>query len=140
MSGRKRSAVHAGLILFALWPAVHIGLVRVWEVNPWKLAGWGMYAAPQIPAELRVSCFTPDAVGVYPLRSLPAELEVLEHAFLRSRLGLGQLVQPTALARALLAHYPAIDGVSIEVVQPVLNPHSGFVEDRTTSYVYWRDP
>ena len=31
--------VHAGLIVFALWPAVHIGLVKTWGVNPWKLAG-----------------------------------------------------------------------------------------------------
>ena len=138
MSGRKRSAVHAGLILFALWPAVHIGLVRVWEVNPWKLAGWGMYAAPQIPAELRVSCFTPDAVGVYPLRTLAPELEALRDAYLRRRLGLGRLARPGRLARALLDYYPAIDGLSIVVVQPVVNRRTGYIEERTTAYAYRR--
>ena len=138
MSAFKRSAVHAGLIAFALWPAAHIGLVKVWDVNPWKLAGWGMYSAPQIPAELRISCFTPDEVGIYPLRTLPPELEAARHQFLRTRLGIGRLAKPTALARALLDHYPAIDGVSIEVVQPVLNHRTGFVEEHTATYEYRR--
>ena len=138
MSVLKRSVVHAGLIVFALWPAAHIGLVKTWEVNPWKLAGWGMYSAPQIPAELRISCFTPDEVGVYPLTALPAELEATRYEFLRARLGLGSLSRPTRLARALLDRYPAIDGVSIEVVQPVLNRRTGLVEERTTTYEYRR--
>jgi len=138
LSALRRSVVHAGLIVFALWPAVHIGLVKTWGVNPWKLAGWGMYSAPQIPAELRISCFTPDEVGVYPLRVLAPELEATRHAFLRARLGLGSLARPTGLARALLDHYPAIDGVSIEVAQPVLNPRTGVIAERTTTYEYRR--
>ncbi len=130
--------MHAGLIVFALWPAAHIGLVKLWDVNPWKLAGWGMYPAPQMPAELRISCFTPDNVGVYPLRTLPPELEAAQHDFLRARLGLGRLARPRALARALLDYYPGIDGVSIEVAQPVLNRRSGLVEERAATYEYRR--
>ena len=132
MSARKRAWVHGALILFALWPAVHIGLVKRWGVNPWKLAGWGMYAAPQIPAELRIQA------GALPLEELPAELDTTRYAFLRARLGLGELARPKKLARALLNHDPAIDHVSIEVVQPVLNPRTGLVEERRTTYAYRR--
>jgi hypothetical protein len=138
LSALKRSVVHAGLIVFALWPAAHIGLVKAWGVNPWKLAGWGMYSAPQIPPDLRISCFTPDEMGVYPLNVLAPELEATRHAFLRTRLGLGSLVRPTGLARALLDHCPAIDGVSIEVVQPVVNRRTGVIAERTTTYEYRR--
>ena len=132
MSARKRAWVHGALILFALWPAVHIGLVKAWDVNPWKLAGWGMYSAPQIPAEVRIQ------VGASPLEELPAELEAERYAFLRARLGLGDLARPAKLARALLDRDPALDGVSIEVVQPVLNRHTGIVEERRTTYAYRR--
>jgi hypothetical protein len=97
-----------------------------------------MYSAPQIPPDLRIACFTPDEVGVYPLNVLTPELEATRHAFLRARLGLGSLARPTGLARALLDHYPAIDGVSIEVVQPVVNRRTGVVIERTTTYEYRR--
>ena len=43
----KARVVRAALVLLALWPVVQHALVRGTEVSPWKLAGWGMYAAPQ---------------------------------------------------------------------------------------------
>ena len=132
MSARKRAWVHGALILFALWPAVHMALVKRWGVNPWKLAGWGMYSAPQIPAELRIQA------GASPLEELPAELEATQYAFLRARLGLGDLARPKKLARALLDRDPAIDHVSIEVVQPVLNRRTGIIEEHRTTYAYRR--
>ena len=138
MSALKRTSVQALLIAFTLWPLVHIGLVKGWNVNPWKLAGWGMYSAPQIPADVRISCFTPDEVGIYPLRILPPELQALRHEFLRARLGLGRFAEPRELAQAILDRYPAIDGVSIEVAQPVLNRRTGMVEEETTTYEYRR--
>ena len=76
MSRWKRVLLQAGLVAFALWPAVHIGLVKGYDLNPWKLAGWGMYSAPQIPCHVRVSAFTPDEVGVYPLRTILPEVGV----------------------------------------------------------------
>jgi len=138
LSAFKQSSVHAVLIAFALWPLAHIGLVKARDVNPWKLAGWGMYSAPQIPAKVRISCFTPDDVGVYPLRTLPPELETARYEFLRARLGLGQLAEPRELAQAILDRYSTIDGVSIEVAQPVLNPRTGIVFEEITTYEYRR--
>jgi hypothetical protein len=138
LSDLKRAWVHGALIVFALWPAAHIGLVKAWNVNPWKLAGWGMYAAPQIPAELRITSFTAGEAEASPLLELPAELEATQYAFLRARLGLGDLARPAKLARALLEHDSTLAGVSIEVVQPVLNPGTGIVEERRTTYAYRR--
>ena len=138
MSNWKRTLVHVGLVCFTAWPLAHIGLVKGWAVNPWKLAGWGMYSAPQIPAELRVFGLTPDTVGEYEVHDLPDVVEPLARGFLRSRLGLGRLVRPDALAEALLDAWPAIVGVRIEVVQPVLDPRSGIVRDGTTAYEYSR--
>ncbi len=54
MSRLKRSLVYAGMIGLAVWPALHIALVVEYGVNPWKLAGWGMYSAPQIAPEVRL--------------------------------------------------------------------------------------
>ena len=48
----KRRLVIAFLIGFALWPAVHRGLVAAYDVNPWKLAGWAMYARPHFPSRV----------------------------------------------------------------------------------------
>ena len=32
--------------LMVLWPLVHMPLSRVYRINPWKLGGFGMFAAP----------------------------------------------------------------------------------------------
>jgi len=47
MAAWKSRIVHLGLALVAVWPLVHMTLVRRFDVSPWKLAGWGMYATPR---------------------------------------------------------------------------------------------
>jgi hypothetical protein len=130
--------VYAFLLAFALWPLVHIGLVKRYDVNPWKLAGWGMYSAPQLPAWLQLSALTSDSVGVYELQTIQPALQPAVDDFLRRRRGLRQLVVPDSLAQETLDYYPGIDGVRIVVVQPFLNPHNGMIEERTTTYEYRR--
>ncbi len=45
--GRARAAAAAGLVaLVALWPIAHVVLVRKFDLNPWKLGGFAMYAVP----------------------------------------------------------------------------------------------
>ena len=88
MSRGKTIAVITALAVFTLWPAVQIGLSFAYDVNPWKLASWGMYAAPQIPSWLRVHVLTPDEIGSYELRSLSAEHTALADAFLARHRGL----------------------------------------------------
>jgi hypothetical protein len=135
----KRKLLHAGLILFALWPLVQIGLVLQFQVNPWKLAGWGMYSAPQFPAELRVEARVPGEAGAFELRTIPEAVQDEELRFLERRLGLGRLARPDSFGRALLDYYPAIDGVTIEVRQPTLDPVSGMVVESQACYEFPRD-
>lgn len=138
MSRLKRSLVYAGLIGLAVWPALHIALVVEYGVNPWKLAGWGMYSAPQIAPEVRLFGLASGAGGRYELGTVPSALAPAVLDFRRSRLGLGELARPDALAAAMLDYYSAIDGVAIVVVQPVLDPGSNLIEDRSTTYEYER--
>ncbi len=138
MSKLKQTAVRAALVAFTVWPAAHIGLVKLYDVNPWKLAGWGMYSAPQLPSYVQITCLTPDSVGSYELGSLQPELEPELQEFLLLRRHLGRLVEPDEFARALLDYYPAIDGVDIAVVEPVLNPRTGMIEEQSATYEYRR--
>ena len=132
----KRRAVHLALAAFALWPVVQIGLVRAYDVNPWKLAGWGMYAVPQIPARVHVWGLT--AKESYEVGSLPPETQRSLDTFLERRRGLRGLARPTALGKQMLAHYSAIEGIRIVVIQPRLNPRTGLIEERATTYEYRR--
>ena len=93
MSRLKRSLVHVFLLVLAVWPAVHIGLVLRYDVNPWKLAGWGMYSAPQLPAYVRVSALTPDEVGLYELRTIQPGLQPAKQAGIELVIELGSNVK-----------------------------------------------
>jgi len=140
MSKSKRIIVYAFLVAFTVWPLVHISLVKRFEVNPWKLAGWGMYSAPQLPAWVQLFALTPDSVGIYEIQTVQPALQPAVDGFLRHRRGLGQLVEPDALARAMLDYYPGIDGVRIVVVQPFLDRHTGIIDERMTPYEYRQPP
>jgi len=138
LSRLKRNIVHAALVALAFWPVIHIGLVERYDLNAWKLAGWGMYSAPQFPARVQLLGLTSDEVGSYELGTVRPALEPEFSRFLRLRHGLRELVEPDALARALLDYYSAIDGVEIVVVQPVLDRRSGMIEETSTAYRYRR--
>jgi nitrate reductase NapE component len=138
LSPLKRRIVQAWLIAFAVWPAVHIGLVKAWGVNPWKLMGWGMYSAPQMPAELRISGVRTDGSTVSLTDELPEDLDADRYAFLRARLGLGSLVRPARLARAIFDRDPSLEGLTIDVDQPVLDRRTGLIDVRTSRYTYRR--
>lgn len=45
-AARPGRAAAALLAAFFAWPAVHLSLVAAADLNPWKLAGWGMYSVP----------------------------------------------------------------------------------------------
>ena len=138
MSRLRRTAVHLFLVGFTLWPALHIGLVLRYDLNPWKLAGWGMYSAPQWIPEVKLIGLTADEVGSYELRNPPLELQQPLDRFRRRRLALRRLARPDGLAAEVLDHYPAIRGVRVEVVQPVMDPATGIVERKTSVYEYGR--
>jgi hypothetical protein len=135
---RARLAVNVALALLAAWPLAHMALVRVYDVNPWKLAGWGMYAAPQLAPIVYVECLTPDEVGRYELGTVLPDWEREFNDFVWRRRGLGGLARPDALGRKLLDLYPAILGVEITVEQPSLNPRTGIIESNSTTYFYGR--
>ena len=113
-------------------------IVRGFDVNPWKLGGFGMYSAPQIPCRIQIFGRTPDDVGLYELRTVPSEVEPELRDFLRRRRGLRNLVEPDVLAQALLDSYAAIDGVRIVIHQPRLVPRTGLIELAAHPYDYSR--
>ena len=133
---RAGMVVNVALALLAAWPLLHIALVRAYDVNPWKLAGWGMYAAPQLDPVVHVECLTPDEVGRYELGTVLPDWEREFNDFVRRRRGLGQLAKPDALGRKLLQLYPAILGVEITVERPSLNRRTGMIESKSTTYHY----
>ena len=126
------------LVLLAIWPLAQMALGGAYDVNPWKLAGWGMYAAPQLEPLLYIECLTPDEVGRYELRTVRPSWEREFNDFVWRRRGLGRLARPDALGRKLLEEYPAILGVEITVEQPSLDHRTGMIESVSMTYRYGR--
>ena len=134
----KTLAIHCGLMLLTVWPLVHIALVKSYDVNPWKFAGWGMYSAPQLFPSIRGYGQASAEGPRDELRGLPPQLQPMLADFLRLRRGLRKLVKPDAIGRELLRLYPVPQVVTIEVVQPKLNRKTAMIEETVEVYVYRR--
>ncbi len=109
---RRRRAAWAVLAFVAVWPAVTVVLQLGFDVDPWKLMAFGMYAAPaRRPEDFAVSLTARRGATWEPL-DLPEE----ENRFIRRRYTLGKLVGLGGLAQRALESSGA-DEVRAELQQ-----------------------
>lgn len=127
----KRRVVIAFLALFAAWPAAHRALVAAFDVNPWKLGGWAMYARPHFPPELRMYVLRGDAEREI-ARLTPWE-QTLAGELVERRYTIGSLASPDPLARALLERTRG-DGVAIELRTRFLDPATARIGERVSRH------
>ena len=137
----KRKIVLVGLVVVAVWPAAHYGLVRTLDLNPWHWFGWSMYTAP--PRSLKVYPYSlHDRTSLSPDRLSPSSARRLKRVyddFGRRRLEFGKRLPPTEFARALFRAFPGEDGIEINIQRLGLDPSSAmFVEIRRQRYEYHR--
>ena len=132
----KRTGVVAGIVLFALWPALHRGLVAVFDVNPWKLAGWAMYVRPHFGSELAL--FRLRGSEELPVGALTPWEQTLADEFVERRYSLGRLASPESLARELLRRHAADDAIVVEIRTPFFELASARVEQRVERRVIRR--
>jgi hypothetical protein len=124
----KARLVHAALVLLTLWPLVHLWLGARFELSPWKLAGWGMYAEPRFGMlGMEVYGRVRGSSAEEPLAAPPRELQAVATEYLERYRWLRKLARPEALARAALALHPEWDQVRVVVFRPELDRASGMV-------------
>jgi hypothetical protein len=95
-------AVRALLGFVALWPVATLVLQLGWSVDPWKLMGFGMYAAPGRRLEDVQLALSVKRDGAWqPLDQTAVEEESAR--FIRSRRTFGRLASPDELGLAMRA-------------------------------------
>jgi hypothetical protein len=133
----KRRVLYAGLLLFTLWPLVHIYLVTHFDMSAWKLAGWGMYATPR-PSSSGIAVFGRRMGSQHfeELRSAPAAWQAQASQFLDRQRWLGQLIHPNDLARSFKEQRPEFTDLRIIVYTPALDRHTGMIVMTQLVYEY----
>jgi hypothetical protein len=131
-----------GLLMATLtvWPLVQIGLTFRYDLSPWKLAGWGMYAQPRLGASLDV--FAREHVDGVAEPLPPVEHGVLVEAdrFLQDWRWLRRLVRPDGFARAVFDAFPNYQALQIVVHQQVLDRETGIIVTEPVRFDYVRQP
>lgn len=108
------------LLALGLWPMAQHLLVRRFDVNPWKLFGWAMYARPRLSSEVRAL----DDRG----RPLPSSPEV--ERFRQKWALLGRLASPALAGRAVFAAHPELQEVTLSALLLEVSPKDGIIEAR----------
>jgi hypothetical protein len=125
---RKATVVHAALLLLTAWPLVHLGLVRRFDLSPWKLAGWGMYSAPRFDMiGMEIFGRDPATGGWEQLAAPSAELRATAAAFLERHRWLRGLADARVLVDAVAAAHPRWDAVRLVVAYPEIDRRTGMV-------------
>jgi hypothetical protein len=138
MSARALERTIAAILLaVAVWPIAHLVLVARFEVDPWELFGWGMYAAPSPQVQIRLE-------QLYEGRSLvvrpsDATLEALNE-FARLRTRLGRFVSLDATADEVLALEPQMEGVALVLRRWSLDRETARFGYTETRHEYRRQP
>lgn len=133
----KRRVLHVGLVLFTLWPLVHIYLVMHFGLSAWKLAGWGMYATPRPSfSGIAVMGRRPGSNRFEDVRSVPPNWQAEASHFLDRQRWLGRLIRPNQLARSFKEQMPEFADLRIIVYTPTLDRHTGMIVTTPTAYDY----
>ena len=132
----KRRVVVAGVVLFALWPAVHRGLVAAFDVNPWKLAGWAMYVRPHFPTQLAL--YTIRAGEETRVTEFTPREQTLADDFVERRYSLGRLASPESLAREWLQRRAAEQAVVVELTTAYFDLATASIRESVERRVYRR--
>jgi len=125
------------LVVVAVWPLLHRAGVAAWELNPWKLAGFAMYATHTTTL---VVLLEPGAGVWHPLdeRALaPAARQGLAE-FRRQRDALGRLRSPREMARLVFETEPARAHLLVTVQRLNLEPATARIGSRKSHYFYER--
>jgi hypothetical protein len=134
----KRRLVKLSLVVLAVWPLLHIALVRSTGISPWRGFGWAMYTVPVLAVE----------VGFRPLEGQPGETtrggkEAAVRAlkrYLKHYQALGGYASADHLARTVFAAYPGYERIEISVKQHALDRKTArIVEHRNERLRYRRD-
>lgn len=124
----KQAVVYAALCLLTAWPLFHMYLVKTFDLSPWKLAGWGMYAAPRF-SQISVDIFghVPGVEELQFVTTLPPELYPAMAQFLETYRWLRRLTPYEKIARALLEAHPEYDTIRLLISHPTLETQTGMV-------------
>ena len=140
----KKRSVIAALVLLTIWPMAHHVIVRTLDLNPWKWFGWSMYTVP--PQRVRAFPYSlDDHRRLDPSRLPRLEAQRLMQAyndFSLLRLEFGPRVEPDGFARALLAAFPEVNGVSIYIQRLGVDRATATVVELSLTdppYTYRRD-
>jgi hypothetical protein len=136
---RKTRLVVAGLALLTLWPVVHVGLCARYDVSPWKLAGWGMYATPRPRTiGMEVHGRTAGDAAFVQLNGPSPALQAEGAAFLERWRWLGRLARLDGFAAAVFTERPTWNELRIEVYRSHLDAATGMVGLRREDRYYRR--
>lgn len=136
----KRRALSLFLILFAIWPLIQYGLVRAYDVDPWKLMGFAMYCVPGPMKTVRVYEVSSDgSQRMLDFMAYDDEEKRVVDRFRELRRTLGDLQSSDELAEALLALHPDFEGVVVAVLSLKLDPESARLEPKVKTDTHWRD-
>jgi len=134
---QKRRALSIGLLLFTLWPLVHIYLVVHFEMSAWKLAGWGMYATPRPSfSGIAVQARRPGKQEYEPVKAVSAAWQAQAKQFLDRQRWLGQLARPNDLARSFKEQAPEFTDLQIIVYVPKLDRQTSKIVVKPVVYEY----
>lgn len=123
------------VLVVALWPLAHRGLVLRERVNPWKLGGFAMYASyeTQLSALFRV---TGEGFRLVDEAGLPPAGRAAFARFRARRAALGRLASPDAAVAAIHAERPDLEHLVVVVQRLWLDRASAHVASEKDTYLY----
>jgi hypothetical protein len=135
VTGKER-VVHTLLIILTCWPLLHIFLVKQFDLNAWKLAGWGMYSVPLHSIRLEITQLVKSPQGWTASPISDSRLNEPVSKYMDLRFALGKLMEPSGLARSVFEAFPTMDRINIRVSKLAMDRSSGMIEESHVDFLY----
>lgn len=133
----KQRVILATLVLFTIWPLIHIVIAKRTGMSSWKLAGWGMYAMPRLkPLTMEVYGRSDGTSSFERLVQPSPEVRVQAIGTMEDYRWLSTLTRPDRLADMVFDAQPRWIELKITMFEPLLIPETGMIATREVVYDY----
>ena len=134
----KRTLLVALLVWVACWPLAHRWLVVRYDIDPWKLGAFAMYATPNLPVLVAAVGTSAAGTAVIDESTLPIWVRRDLDRFRVERAALGALRDPADVGRLLLTARPDLTSVAILIQRSTLDAETATIRVATPRFVYPR--
>ena len=134
----KRRILYSFLVVMAIWPLCHVGVVRATGLTPWKGCGWAMYCRAPYRGSMRYIPYDADGKRMQEMRRTKRIDKASQQFMMEEALVWREPSRPDYLVHLVAAENEDIVRLLVSIRVYGMDSETGLIFEKYHRFVYHR--